>query len=124
MIAERKDVQMSQILNEVGAVFIPVKNIHAAKEWYCDLLGLQVEGEIIAGHLYIVPMNGTGLVLDSKIYSTETIFQTPPFHFDTKDIEAAFSFMKERGIELVTNIENGHWFNFKDPDGNVLMICE
>ena len=115
---------MTPILNQISAVFIPVKNIEVAKEWYCDLLGLEADGDIIAGHLYIVPMNGTGLVLDSKIYSDKTIFQTPAFHFDTKDIEAAFAFMKKKGIELVTEIENGHWFNFKDPDGNVLMICE
>ena len=115
---------MTPVLNEISAVFIPVKNIEDAKEWYCDLLGLDADGDIIAGHLYIVPMKGTGLVLDSKIYSEETIFQTPAFHFDTKDIEAAYTFMKEKGIELVTEIENGHWFNFKDPDGNVLMICE
>ncbi|WP_226657569.1 VOC family protein [Pseudalkalibacillus hwajinpoensis] len=115
---------MTPILNEVGAVFIPVKNIEAAKEWYCELLGLEAEGDIIAGHLFIVPMNGTGLVLDSKIYTEENVYQTPPFHFDTKDIHAAFSYMKAKEIELITDIENGHWFNFKDPDGNVLMVCE
>lgn len=32
--------------------------------------------------------------------------------------------MKSRNVELVTEIENGHWFNFKDPDGNVIMVCK
>lgn len=31
--------------------------------------------------------------------------------------------MKNKGIELTTEIEHGHWFNFKDLDGNHLMIC-
>ncbi len=121
---ERKGVRMNPILNEVGAVFIPVKDIESAKDWYCDLLGIPATGEIVAGHLYVVPMTETGLVLDSKVYSEENTYQTPPFHFNTKDIKEAYTFMRDKGIELVTEIENGHWFNFKDPDGNVLMICE
>lgn len=120
----RKVIQMNPILNEIGAVFIPVKHIEDAKNWYCDLLGIPASGDIVAGHLYVVPMKDNGLVLDSKIYSEDNLYKTPPLHFNTKDIEAAFSFMKEKRIELVTDIENGHWFNFKDPDGNVLMICE
>lgn len=39
------------------------------------------------------------------------------------NIEAAYTFMKERGVELVTEIENGHWFVFHDPDGNKMMVC-
>ncbi|MGG1685477.1 VOC family protein [Pseudalkalibacillus sp. NRS-1564] len=115
---------MNPILNEIGAVFIPVKNIENARNWYCDLLGIPAHGDIVAGHLYVVPMKGNRLVLDSKIYSEHNLYKTPPLHFNTKDIEVAFSFMKEKRIELITDIENGHWFNFKDLDGNVLMICE
>ncbi|WP_342558317.1 hypothetical protein [Metasolibacillus sp. FSL K6-0083] len=72
---------MNPILNQVGTVFIPVSNIEEARKWYCDILGLSADGEILFGHLYIVPMNGT-------------------------------------------EIEHNHWFNFKDPDGNYLMVCK
>ncbi|MGA9287680.1 MAG: VOC family protein [Anaerobacillus sp.] len=115
---------MNPILNEVGAVFIPGKDVEIAKDWYCDVLDIPATGEIVAGHLYVVPMTEPGLVLDSKIYSEDTIYRIPPFHFITKNIEAAYRFLRDKRIELVTEIENGHWFNFKDPDGNVLMICE
>ncbi|HLS10235.1 VOC family protein, partial [Lentibacillus sp.] len=27
-------------------------------------------------------------------------------------------------VEMLTEIEHGHWFNFSDPDGNVLMVCQ
>lgn len=115
---------MTPILNEIGTVFIPVQNIHESKAWYCDLLGVPSSGEVIDGHLYVLPMNGTGIVLDSKIYSEKNIYSSPAFHLNTKDINLAYSFMKEKGIEVTTEIENGHWFTFKDPDGNLLMVCQ
>jgi hypothetical protein len=68
--------------------------------------------------------NGTNLVLDSKIFSPDNIVKTPMFHLNTKDIEASYAFVKEKNAELATGIEHGHYFNFKDPDGNMLMICK
>lgn len=59
---------MNPILNEVGTVFIPVKDIKKARDWYCDILGLIADGDILYDHLYVIPMNGTGIVLDSKTY--------------------------------------------------------
>ncbi|PLS07109.1 VOC family protein [Neobacillus cucumis] len=115
---------MNPILNQVGTIFIPVRHIEEARNWYCDLLGFPTDGEILFGHLYMLPMNGTGIVLDSKIYSKETIFNTPPFHFNTNNIEEAYEYMKQKPVELITKIEHNHWFNFKDPDGNHLMVCQ
>lgn len=116
---------MNPILNQVGTVFIPVSNIEEARNWYCDILGLDADGEILFGHLFIVPTtNGTGIVLDSKIFSEETIFKAPAFHFNTHNIEEAYEYMKEKNVEVTTEIEHDHWFNFKDPDGNHLMVCK
>ncbi|WP_028612504.1 VOC family protein [Paenibacillus harenae] len=117
---------MSVISRKAGAIFIPVSDIAKARDWYCSLLGLEPTFEIIAGHLCCIPMdnNGLNLVLDSKIFNEESTYRNPAFHFNADDIQEAYQFMKQRGIELVTAIENGHWFNFKDPDGNLLMICK
>ncbi|MGO0061490.1 VOC family protein [Brevibacillus fluminis] len=113
------------ILNAVGAVFIPVSNIERARDWYSDLLNVPVAGEILFGHIYCLPMQGsTTVVLDSKIYDPASVRNTPLFHFNTDDIHASFQLLKEKGIELVSGIENGHWFTFQDPDGNVLMVCK
>lgn len=114
----------SPILKQIGTVFIPVSNIEKARDWYCEILGLKVEGEIQFGHLYIITMEGTGIVLDSKIYSAEKLFKTPAFHFNTENIVEAFNFMKHKGVNLITEIEHNHYFNFKDPDGNILMVCK
>jgi len=115
---------MKPILNQVGTIFIPVKNIEEASNWYCEILGLPRDGEILYGHLYILPMNGTGIVLDSKIFSEENIIKTPLFHFNTDNIESAYEYMKSISVHLTTGIEHNHYFNFKDPDGNHLMVCK
>lgn len=114
----------SPIINQIGAVFIPVRDIEKARDWYCDILGIDPSGEIQFGHIYVLPMVGTGIVLDSKIYSEEKIFKTPMFHFNTENIEESFSFMKDKSVNIVSQIEHGHYFKFKDPDGNLLMICK
>jgi catechol 2,3-dioxygenase-like lactoylglutathione lyase family enzyme len=115
---------MNPILNKIGTIFIPVSNVEEARDWYCDILGLIAEGEILYGHLYIVPMNGTGIVLDSKIYSEDNTFKTPLFHFNTNNIEQAYEYLRSKNVELTTEIEHNHWFNFKDPYGNHLMVCK
>lgn len=115
---------MNPILNQIGTVFIPVSNIEEARNWYCDILGLPIDGEILFGHLYVLPMNGTGIVLDSKIYSEDNIFKTPLFHLNTNNIEQAYEYMNGKNVELTTEIEHNHWFNFKDLDGNILMVCK
>lgn len=112
------------ILKQIGTVFIPVSNIEKARDWYCDILGVTADGEIQFGHLYVLPMEGTGIVLDSKIYSVDRVFKTPAFHLNTKNIEQAFHFMRNKGVELITEIEHNHYFNFKDPDGNILMVSQ
>lgn len=115
---------MQPIKNEIGTVFIPVRHIEEARDWYCDLLGLPADGDIVHGHLYVVPMEGTDIVLDSKIYTEDNIFRAPAFHFNTEDIHAAYDYMKSKQVDLVTEIQHDHWFNFRDPDGNLLMVCK
>jgi catechol 2,3-dioxygenase-like lactoylglutathione lyase family enzyme len=111
------------ITPEIGTVFVPVSDVAKARDWYCSLLGVPADGDILFGHLYVLPMRGAGLVLDSKIYSADAVFRVPAFHLNTADIEAAHVHLQGAGSE-VTEIRDGQWFNFKDPDGNVLMICE
>lgn len=113
----------SPIQNQIGAVFLPVSDVERARDWYSRILGLPADQEILFGHLYCPRMEGgTGLVLDSKIWKGP-LDQGPAFHFNTTDIHAAYQFMQENGVELVGQVEHDHWFLFKDPDGNLLMIC-
>lgn len=117
---------MGIIMNRVGAIFVTVSDIEKAREWYCSILELEPTYDIIAGHLCCIPLdnNDQNLVLDSKIYTEDTYARTPIFHFNTDDIHAAFQFMRDKNVELVSEIEHGHFFSFKDPDGNLLMVCK
>lgn len=37
----------SPILNRVGGIFIPVSCIEQARDWYCDILGLPADGNLL-----------------------------------------------------------------------------
>ncbi|KEO84236.1 VOC family protein [Tumebacillus flagellatus] len=112
----------------INNTFIPVRDIEKARAWYNTLFGLD-GGEIVAGHLYFPQMDGdAGFTLDTMPVwiGQGGEFRPLPYpsvSFWADDIEAAYAFMQEHGIELVTGIENGHWFVFKDLDGNHLMVC-
>lgn len=119
---------------EVGNVFIPVKDVYRARKWYRDVLQLPAE-EVVMGHLCHIPMDGrTGILLDQQLTpdnkgKTKTIQMGdyPLFMFSTNDIHASLETLRERGVEIVeyggSAIQNGHWFNFRDCEGNLLMVC-
>lgn len=120
----------SHLRNRIGSVFIPVKDIEKAREWYCHLLGLPADCEIIAGHLCALPMEGPGVILDTmpmwggKEPEGPPSINTPAFMFLTGDLQASLNFMKDNNVTLVTAVRDDHWFVIQDPDGNHLMICK
>jgi catechol 2,3-dioxygenase-like lactoylglutathione lyase family enzyme len=122
-------IKETPIKNRIGGVFIPVRDLERARAWYSKILGLK-GGELYFDHIYAAPMEGTaGLVLDTmpKWRNEDgniTTYQVPAIQFLTNDIHASFQFMKENNVDLVTGIEDGNYFVFKDPDGNLLMICK
>ncbi|MUK89368.1 VOC family protein [Ornithinibacillus sp. L9] len=117
----------SPIKNKINTVFVPVRDIKKASDWYSTILG--VSGEVMHDHLFVASMKGTGLVLDEmpawrKKGEDITPFQAPAVQFVTDDIEASYRFMEANGVELVTDIQHGHFFVFKDLDGNMLMVMQ
>jgi len=120
----------SPIHGRLQGAFIPVRDIHAAKSWYSRLLGLTESGEIVNGHLYALPIDGPSIILDEMPMwggnnpDGPPVYQTPAFMLQSNDIKEAFRFMREQGTDLVTDIQDGKWFAFRDLDGNLLMICE
>jgi catechol 2,3-dioxygenase-like lactoylglutathione lyase family enzyme len=110
------------VRNEIGAVFVPVRDIEAARDWYCELLELP-KGETLFGHLYVVPMReGSGLVLDSKDFAGPHD-RKPIFHFNTLDVPAAHARCAARRVDALGPVTDGVFFTFKDPDGNLLMVA-
>ncbi|WP_201008920.1 VOC family protein [Paenibacillus glycanilyticus] len=122
--------RMTPLLKRSGAVFVPVRDIEKARDWYCRIIGIPVESaNVMNGHLCSLPVEGSGIILDTMpMWGGEEpggppTFKTPAFMLLTDDLAASYTFMKEQGAELVTAIEHDHWFAFRDPDGNLLMVC-
>ncbi|NHM31271.1 VOC family protein [Neobacillus terrae] len=121
---------MIPVKNQMNGVFVHVTNLKGAVEWYTDLLGLEIDLEEVQSPVYNIPVSGTtSLTLDDHSFDPQfkhSISTSPIFNFFAPDIEEAYQYIKNRNIEIVREIEwveDTAWFNIKDPDGNVLMIC-
>ncbi|WP_249871128.1 VOC family protein [Oceanobacillus saliphilus] len=121
----------SPIKNKIGTVFIHVKNLKKSVEWYGRVLGVDVDLEQVESPVFNIPINGTtGLTLDDHTFDKSFKHAPSPnpiANFLVDDIDVAYEFIKENGVEVVREIErvgeNFAWFNFSDPDGNVIMAC-
>lgn len=121
----------SPIMNKVGSIFVPVRDIEKSRSWYCGVLGLdEADAQIMNGHLCPLPMmDGAGIILDTMPMwggdqpGGAPPIETPAFMLLTEDLQGSLDYMKKLGVELVTEIQHDHWFVVKDPDGNKLMIC-
>ncbi|TCN01040.1 pentapeptide repeat protein [Paenibacillus sp. BK033] len=123
--------QLTPLLKRSGAAFVPVRDIEKARDWYCRMMGIPAESvHVMNGHLCSLPVEGSGIILDTMPMwggqepGGPPTFKTPAFTLLTDDLAASYAFMKEHGVELVTPIEHDHWFAFRDPDGNLLMVCK
>lgn len=117
----------SPIENRIGQVFIPVRDIGRSARWYARLLGLG-EGEPSHGAtIYDLPTTGeTRLALDANRPEFDTS-GPPRFFFWTSDMAATVSFLRSLGIELDSDVEDigsVMFVQFRDPDGNPLMVCQ
>ena len=118
------------IKNQMNGVFIHVANLKKSAEWYTNLLGLEVDLSTVESPVYNIPLKGsTSLTLDDHTFDPTFRHEpssAPLFNFYSPDIEEAYQFIRNKGIEVVREIErvgDTAWFNIKDPDGNVVMIC-
>ncbi|WP_172372286.1 VOC family protein [Sporosarcina jiandibaonis] len=118
------------VKNQMNGVFVHVSNLKNSVKWYMDLLGLQVDLDKVTSPVFNVPLVGTtSLTLDDHTFDPDFkhhVSPSPIFNLYAADIDDAHNHVKEKGIEIVREIErvgDTAWFNIKDPDGNVVMIC-
>lgn len=123
-------ITSSPINSRINNVFIHVKDLKKSVEWYCNLLGISRNNDSVESPVYNIPVTSeTGLTLDDHTFDPNFIFKPSNnvlFNFYAKDIDEAYQFIKSNNIAIVKEIErigNFAYFNFQDPDGNVLMIC-
>lgn len=118
------------IKNQMNGVFIHVSNLKKSAQWYSDLLGLDLNPESVQSPVYNIPLVGSSsLTLDDHTFDPgfkHMPTDAPLFNFYAPDIDEAYQYIQTKGIEIVREIERvgeTAWFNIKDLDGNVVMIC-
>ncbi|RKL66211.1 hypothetical protein CR203_16795 [Salipaludibacillus neizhouensis] len=122
------------MLQHVNAVVLSVRNITISKEFYEQKLGFECidEGDI-RGHRYARYIVGEGLANLELIEVTEEEFlskdlegELSPFNFYTQTVDTCFDQLKKKGVEVFNFKESPSvfTFDFKDPDGNILNVCE
>lgn len=118
------------IQNQMNGVFVHVSNLKASAKWYSDLVGIEWNGDTIFSPVFNLPISGTtSLTLDDHSFDPHfqpVISPNPLFNLYAPNIEEAYQYVGSKGIVVVREIEwvgETAWFNIKDPDGNVVMIC-
>ncbi|WP_284644773.1 VOC family protein [Paenibacillus silviterrae] len=122
----------SPIHHRIDTIFVHVTDLEASIKWYGKLMGVEVKEGDRKGPIYTFAMGPgrPGLTLDN--HSMDDGYELLPsnqplFNLSTEDIHAAYEHVVGMGAEIVEEIETFpdlSYFTFKDPDGNVLMICD
>ncbi len=114
----------------MNGVFVHVSNLKFSVKWYSDLLDLDIDVDKVKSPIFNIPLVGTtALTLDDHAFDPEFKHNTSPspiFNLYAPEIEEAYQYIKEKDIQIAREIEwvgETAWFNIKDPDGNVVMIC-
>ena len=121
-----------QTIKKLMQFAVAVSDMPKAKEFYAEKLGLKVTTDFRRDDTnwwvtLTLPENGLSIVLtthhDQMKPGTMTLW------FATSDITAAHKELRNKGIEVNEIKDDLHgpgsgtkWFNFKDPDGNLIHL--
>lgn len=122
------------MLQHVNAVVLSIRNVSKSKEFYGEKLGLECvdEGDF-QGHRYARYLVGEGLanlelieVSEEEFLSKDLEGELSPFNFYSQKARTCFEELKASGVEVLNFKESPSifTFDFKDPDGNILNVCE
>ncbi|WP_214482978.1 VOC family protein [Bacillus sp. SM2101] len=117
---------MAATIDRLGSVFIHVKDLKKSTEWYSKILEQPAPDEDPQGPCHWFDMGeGRGVLLDDNRNNRDDV--RPSFMLHTEDVHKAYKLVIDNGGEIIREIERDEmvaFFNFKDPDGNVVMVCE
>lgn len=117
------EFQKEKLVERIDAVFLPVRDLEKAVEWYTETFGLEVRwrNQRFAG---LVVGNNVGFhLVEVKDYIANQNYC--PFNFAATDLESVRAKLEERGVRM-TGYREGEprRFDFFDPDGNILTIIQ
>ena len=122
---------LKPIENRIDTVFVHVSDLERSIQWYSILFGLKIKEEKNFGPLYTLDMGDglPGITLDDHCLDKDYKFipsNQPLFNISTSDINIAYEHVTGMGAEIITEIithPDLAEFSFKDPDGNIIMVC-
>ena len=124
------------MINKIGKITLYVNNQKEAKSFWVEKLGFVVKFEQSMGPnmkwLEVGPSEDefTTFVLYDKnlmiAQNPKANVTHPSILLSTKDIESAYSEMKEKDVEVgeLMNMPYGKMVSFKDQDGNEYLLRE
>lgn len=118
-------------LKHVRLVSVPVSDQNRSKTFYTDTLGLELitEEDMPSGLRWVevgLPGGETSISLVTWLESMQP-GSLRGLILLTDDIRADHDELSHKGVEFLGPIEEQHWgkfVQFKDPDGNVLVLQE
>jgi predicted enzyme related to lactoylglutathione lyase len=114
----------------IGGVFFKCNNPEALRNWYSDVLGLQVNDY---GVLFeIQPFAGTPKYLQLGTFEASTNYFKPSeksfmLNFRVDDLEAYLKQLGEHGVMPLGEVESypyGKFAHVMDPEGNKIELWE
>lgn len=119
-------IETSPISTRIDQVFIPVRDIRAAADWYGRLLGVEPGRTSHESTICELPADGpVRLALDAN-RPNFTADGPPRFFWWADDLESVRTHLDDLGageVSDVVDIGSVAFVQFRDPDGNLLMVC-
>jgi catechol 2,3-dioxygenase-like lactoylglutathione lyase family enzyme len=119
----------SPLSTRVGQVFIPVRDMPAAVEWYSRLFGFDVDAGRL-GHgdtIFDIPTESPPYVCLDANQPAFVASGPARCFFLTDDLDATVTHLQAMNapeISPVEDIGSLRFVTFGDPDGNMLMAAE
>jgi catechol 2,3-dioxygenase-like lactoylglutathione lyase family enzyme len=125
-----------QVIDRLMMLAVTVSDMPKAKEFYADKLGLKVASDYRQSddHWWVaLTLPEGGITITLTTYKGETPENAKiggmTLWFATSDLAAAHKDLSDKGIAVSDIGDDLHgpgsgtkWFNFKDPDGNLIHI--
>lgn len=110
----------------VDSVFIPVKDLNKAIDWYTQTLEFGLHWRNDEGGFACIDGGSMPITLAQIPQDREFVpFTNAPFNFYVQDVEETHRILKDKGVTVgeIDKLYHVRWFWFLDPDGNRLEVC-
>jgi len=101
----------------VPSVFVPVRDLKLATEWYANLLERHIVPREHEDGIYIFDFDGTEVILDSNAWGSPSTIM-----IDTKDIAAAYDFCAGQQYDTLTDVFSDEYISVFTVNSN--LICQ